>query len=413
MLRGMKIIYLHQYFKTPDMAGGTRSYEMARRLVAKGHEVHMITSGNPARGFPSGSWRQSEEAGIHVHWASVPYDNKMGFSRRMKAFLNFAAKAGPKAVSLGSDVVFATSTPLTIALPAAYASWRLKAPLVFEVRDLWPAVPIAMGFLKNPFSVKAALWLEHFAYSRSDQIIALAPGMGEHVVSCGYPEGRVHIIPNGADLDLFDVGPEPGKELRKQLTWLGGRPLVSYLGTIGQANGVDYLARVAAETIKLDTEICFAVIGDGKEAASVRGKAAESGVLDRNFFMVGPVSKKDVPKWLSATDLAAITLTGPRIVWRDSVSNKFFDALASRTPVANNFEGWSALVARDNGAGIIMNPDDPRAAAAQIVKHIRDVRWLTEAGQKAYDLATSRFDRNMLAEKLEAVLTAAVRNRVR
>lgn len=407
----MKIIYLHQYFNTPDMAGGTRSYEMARRLVAQGHEVHMITSGNPARGFPSGRWRQSEEAGIHVHWVSVAYDNKMGYLRRLRAFFEFALRAGPKAVSLGGDIVFATSTPLTIALPAVYASWRLKIPMVFEVRDMWPDVPIALGVLKNPLTVRAALWLEKFAYRHSSQIVALAPGMGEKIVAKGYPAGKVHIIPNGADFGLFRIDPEPGMEIRRRLAWLGDRPLITYIGTVGPVTNVGYLARVAAEAWKLDPDIRFAVVGDGKDKVNVRKMADKLGVLDRNFFMFDAIPKRDVPVWLSATDLAVILISGPRIVWQDSVNNKFFDALAAGRPVANNFEGWSALLARDYGAGLILDSQDHKGAAETLVKTLRDRAWLDQAGRKANELGRSMFDRDMLAEKLEAVLTAAVRNR--
>ena len=54
----MRILYLHQYFNTPDMSGGTRSYEMARRLVAAGHEVHMVTS-ERSRGSSRG-WRTED-----------------------------------------------------------------------------------------------------------------------------------------------------------------------------------------------------------------------------------------------------------------------------------------------------------------------------------------------------------------
>ncbi len=407
----MKIIYLHQYFNTPDMAGGTRSYEMARRLVAQGHEVHMITSGNPARGFPSGRWRQSEEAGIHVHWVSVAYDNKMGYLRRLRAFFEFALRAGPKAVSLGGDIVFATSTPLTIALPAVYASWRLKIPMVFEVRDMWPDVPIALGVLKNPLPVRAALWLEKFAYRHSSQIVALAPGMGEKIVAKGYPAGKVHIIPNGADFSLFRIGPEPGMEIRRRLAWLGDRPLITYIGTVGPVTNVGYLAQVAAEAWKLDPDIRFAVVGDGKDKVNVRKMAGKLGVLDRNFFMFDAIPKRDVPVWLSATDLAVILISGPRIVWQDSVNNKFFDALAAGRPVANNFEGWSALLARDYGAGLILDSQDHKGAAETLVKTLRDRAWLNQAGRKANELGRSMFDRDMLAEKLEAVLMTAVRNR--
>ena len=146
----MKIIYLHQYFNTPQMSGGTRSYEMARRFVAAGHEVHMITS-HREESDDFSEWLEEIIDGIHVHWLSVPYSNNMGFKARVLAFLKFAVASGVKARKVGGDVIFATSTPLTIALPAIYAAKRLKKPMVFEVRDLWPELPIEVSALKNPF----------------------------------------------------------------------------------------------------------------------------------------------------------------------------------------------------------------------------------------------------------------------
>src|SRR5690625_1591158 len=137
----MKIIYLHQYFNTPAMSGGTRSYEMGRRMVAAGHEVHMVTS---CRGTDTKKrgWFQSEEVGIRVHWYPVPYSNHMTFLQRLKAFFSFAVAARTKAAELEGDVIFATSTPLTIALPAGPASPKTQTPLEFEARDPRPALTI-------------------------------------------------------------------------------------------------------------------------------------------------------------------------------------------------------------------------------------------------------------------------------
>src|SRR5690554_854503 len=136
MVLAMKVIYLHQYFNTPEMSGGTRSYEMARRMVAAGHEVHMVTSYREQDANRKG-WFLTEEAGINVHWYPVPYSNHMGFVQRIKAFIAFALAARKKSVELDGDIIFATSTPLTIALPAVPASRKKKIPMVFEVRDLW------------------------------------------------------------------------------------------------------------------------------------------------------------------------------------------------------------------------------------------------------------------------------------
>jgi hypothetical protein len=129
------------------MSGGTRSYEMARRMVAAGHEVQMVTSYREPDANRNG-WFKTEEAGIQVHWYPVPYSNHMSFFQRIRAFLSFALAARKKAAKLDGDIIFATSTPLTIALPAVPASRKKKIPMVFEVRDLWLKIPVAVEYLK-------------------------------------------------------------------------------------------------------------------------------------------------------------------------------------------------------------------------------------------------------------------------
>ena len=91
------------------------------------------------------SWKETQVDGIHVYWIYIPYNNKMGYRDQIRSFTRFAWAAAHKAASLKGDVVFATSTPLTIALPAIYASRRSRIPMVFEVRDLWPEIPVMMG----------------------------------------------------------------------------------------------------------------------------------------------------------------------------------------------------------------------------------------------------------------------------
>ena len=135
------------------MPGGTRPYEMARRLVAKGHEVNMVCSWRASDGRTN--WFETKEAGISIHWLPVPYSNRMSYRARIQAFLKFALLSTFKAASLDSDIVYASSTPLTIALPAIIAALKCNVPMVLEVRDLWPEMPIAIGALNNPLAIFA------------------------------------------------------------------------------------------------------------------------------------------------------------------------------------------------------------------------------------------------------------------
>ena len=401
----MRIVYLHQYFVTPDMAGGARSFEMARRLVATGHEVHMVTSDQQGAAGTF-TWRESREAGIHVHWTAVPYDNVMSYAKRLRAFVEFAWRAARRAAQLRGDVVFATSTPLTIALPAVHAARRARCPMVFEVRDLWPAVPIAIGAIRNPIAVRAARWLERYAYRNAAQVVALAPGMRDEIVATGYPAERVTVIPNGCDLDVFRDA-SVGRVLRASHEWLGDRPLIVFTGTFGLVNGMDYLPQLAAELAKIDTGIRIAAVGAGRELARTQRLAAELGVLDHNLYLLGRRPKLEAAAWTQAADMTLALFTGPPIVWRDAVQNKFFDSLAAGKPVANNFPGWQSRIAQEAGAGLILPADDVPAAARQLAGALRDRQWLDSAGAAARRLAETRFNRDDLAARLGGVLEQA------
>lgn len=401
----MKILYLHQYFKTPDMAGGTRSYEMAKRLVEWGHEVHMVTAWTD--GDRQKGWVNENIDGIHVHWLPVDYSNKMGFGARLKAFFSFAFHSAIKASTIKADVVFATSTPLTIALPGIFASKILKVPMVFEVRDLWPKVPIELGVLKNPLSVFLAKALEKFAYRNSNQIVALSQGMADGVIATGYPEKCVTLVPNSADLELFD----PSKIKNNVFRYAYGLPkgpLVLYPGTLGKANGVKYLVHVAAAAYKMNPDIVFLVVGDGAKYLSVEQEAINWGVYKKNFFMLPALPKKKLVYAFSDSDLIfSLFIDSPAL--EANSANKFFDALAAGKPVAINYGGWQKELIENYSVGLTLSRE-PEAAAKSIIEFIDDKNRLHSSGINARKLAEEMFSRDLLARRLEKVLFLACKH---
>jgi glycosyltransferase involved in cell wall biosynthesis len=327
----------------------------------------------------------------------------MAYRDRIKAFMRFAWSACNKAATLGGDLVFATSTPLTIAVPGVYASRKNRIPMVFEVRDLWPAVPIAIGALKSPVTIAAARRLESFAYHNAAHIVALSPMIRDGVVARGYDELNVTIIPNACDPEVFDIGPLPGHAMRRRHSWLHARPLVLYAGALGRVNGVAYLVRVAAVASRLDQELCFVTIGEGKEEDLVRATAAKAGVLGRNFFMLPSVPKTEIAMWLSAADIAtSLVMNVPEL--RANSANKFFDTLAAGKPIAINHTGWLADLLQETGAGLVLDPRNTESAATKLVAAVRDKRWLEVAGIAARELAYERFDRDQLVSRLDAVI---------
>ena len=397
----MRIVYIHQFFKTPLMPGGNRSYEMAKRLATRGHEVHMVTSSMDR------SSRDTEIVNnFTVHWIPVPYGQKMSYRKRLKAFATFAIKSSVIARKLKGDVVFATSTPLTVAIPGIFASAFRKSPLIFEVRDLWPDVPIALGALNNRFTQLVARILEKITYSYASHIVALSPDMKAGIVGKGINENKVSVIPNASDNDLFQASLKECQQVREKYTWLGDRKLVLYCGTLGLVNDVSYIAKLAAEVKKADPQIRFMVIGRGNDEERVCAEAKALGVYEKNFFLLPPVPKVEVPAILAAADLSMSTVAPIPELFANS-ANKVFDSFASGTPLAINHGGWLAHLIETEEAGLVLSMSDITAAAEDLIDFFNSPEKIKLASKNSKRLAFEKFDRQLLAEKLAVVLERA------
>ena len=368
-----------------------------------GHEVNMITSWREQDSRKS--WFESQEAGIRVHWLPVPYSNKMTYGERIRAFLRFAMRAAKRAASLPADVVFATSTPLTIALPGAYAARRQKAPMVFEVRDLWPDVPIALGALNNRLLQRLAFLLENFAYKRSSRIVALTPTMRDFISGKRVALEKMDVIPNGSNI-LPELSSESLDYDYDRVKF--DRPALLYCGSLGPAHGPEYIVHLASALHKLQSPVQIVVVGDGRLKSQLVVQAKNAGCLDTNISFLGSVPRDRIHQYFIAADASIMTMAHTELLYRHSVQNKFFDSLAAGCPVFANYSGWASEVAQIEGVGETLPFDDIGAAAQKVHKRLSDDNWIKRSGRLARKLAEERFNLDLLAAKLETTLAEAV-----
>ena len=180
------------------MPGSTRSFEFAKRLVQRGDTVYMVTAN--WQGQSKGSF--SKEWGINVYWAPIRYANKMNFIARIFSYISYIGYVMIIGKKLKFDLIIASSTPLTVAIPALWFK-RLKGKkIVFEVRDLWPQLPVAIGALKSSILIKVAKLLERKTYENSEQVIVLSTGMQSELKGM-IPEHKLSVVTNLSDLDKF------------------------------------------------------------------------------------------------------------------------------------------------------------------------------------------------------------------
>ncbi|WP_298815799.1 glycosyltransferase family 4 protein [uncultured Chloroflexus sp.] len=401
----MHILYLHQYFTTRAGVGGTRSYEFARFFVQQGHQVTMVTAAERQSPWAGGWWRQREVDGIKVievraGYADYSRATAIGYGQRIIAFILFALASLLVVLRVERpNVVFATSTPLTIGIPGMLASWWHRAPLVFEVRDLWPEAPIQMGALRHPALILLARWLERVIYRYSRHIIALSPGMRQGIIDAGIPPEKISVIPNAADLDLFHPQ-RTGCNWRERL----GQPafLALYFGTMGEANDVRQVieaARVLQDQGRND--IMLALAGQGRQRPLLEELARQYNL--RNVQFLDPLPKAEVADLVAAADVC-LTIFKAVPVLATCSPNKLFDTLAAGRPVIVNTPGWLQRLVVEHQCGRYARAGDPGDLAIQIAYLCDNPDFTRQAGRNARALAEQQFDRRRLAAAALAIL---------
>jgi glycosyltransferase involved in cell wall biosynthesis len=402
----MKVLYFDPKFLTPRHAAPTRAYSIARRLVERGHEVTMVARDprwlaigeSPPPGLLG---RREHVDGIDVLWLRIPYEQRFSKRKRLLSYGAYSIAASVASLRLGKpDLVYASSTPLTSGVPGAFASRLRGVPFVFELQDLWPAVPAALGFLSPGRELALAEWLERSLYARSDRLVVCSAAVVSALAERGIPQDKLVLVPNFSDTDLFR--PDKRDDDFRKSHGLDGRFVAVYAGAMGASNGVDQLADAAAALKRAgDQNIRIVVVGDGNEREALEQRVQREGL--ENILVLPPVPREDVPGLVGSADVT-LTVFAPNPALALNSPNKFFDSLAAGRPIVVNVDGWLRRLIEDNEAGIYAPAGDGEALAEALQALSGDPERVRKMGDNARALAVREFARDLLTDRLAATL---------
>jgi glycosyltransferase involved in cell wall biosynthesis len=375
----LKILILHQHFKTPQSGGAIRSWYLAKGLLDAGHTPVVITSHNEKK------YLHTTVDGIEVHYLPVPYDNSFDYYRRSVSFLRFVMRSIRVASQIQNiDAIYAISVPLTIAFVARWTSFRKGVPYFFEVGDLWPDAPIEMGFIRNPLMKSMLYSLEKTAYRKAQAVIALSPPIKDSILR-KVPEAKVGMIPNMSDCEFY----RPGKKSDDKF-------VVSYIGATGLANGLDYFLECANVSRKAELPIHFVVCGTGALLERLKVNAKQLGL--QNITFTGFVDREGVRGVMQISDAVFVCYKDKPILETGS-PNKFFDGLAAGKLIVINFGGWIKKEIEENRCGVMVSKSDPTDFIRKIRTFITDPDLLKEYQMNARKLAEQKYDRKILVKQ--------------
>ncbi len=398
----MHILYIHQHFATPAGSTGTRSYEFARRWVKAGHKVTLITGYYDIGGLQVNKalYQKQTIEGINVVVVGTKYSNKQSYICRIISFMSFcllSIYAGLRTIDV--DVIYATSTPLTVGIPAMFIKWLRKVPFVFEVRDQWPEIPIKLGIIKNSFLIKTLLWLEKTIYKSCSSIVSLSQGQADGIKEVLTDEKPITVIPNSCDVDVFR--PEiDGSGIRQKRGW-GDKLVLIHTGAMGKVNGLQFVIE-AADKLKDHSDIIFVLIGDGNQKSSLENEVKKRGLA--NVEILSSVPKRELPEYYAAADTGLVIIGNYPIIEHNS-ANKFFDSLSAGRPVLINYSGWQRKILEENEAGFgcdLYNLEKFVEKVLYLNSHRQQVKQM---GRNARRVAIEKFNRDKLAKQALEIIS--------
>ena len=401
----MKIIYLHQYFKFPSESGATRSFDIANGLLNFGYKVEIVTSTSELKYKTKKRWVKTNKNGLSVHYIFLPYSNEMSYLKRLSVFLKFLWFSIIKLLSMRADLVLATSTPLTIGIPAIIKKLFHRTPYIFETRDIWPEVVIAIGAMKNLILQRILYILEYLIYKHASAIVPLSVDMKHSIVS-RYPNltsKPIQVIENISEINRFQNFDKNKRSILIERIGFKPRFTILYAGTFGKVNGIDYVINLANLVIKYDPSIVFLLLGDGSQKREVKDLAKRKGVLNKNVYILDAIPKEDLPALYSECDMGSSFVIPIKELWANS-ANKFFDTLASSKPILINYRGWQEDLIKKENIGYILPMELAKDGVIKFIEYTKNKSLIAKQQENALIVAKQNYATNIALKKYDRII---------
>ncbi len=389
----MRILFLYQYFGTPNGSWSTRVYEICRLWVESGAHVTVVTSPYDKSDIQVNTFiTKSSIDGIDVITIDAGDSNRFGILKRAYRAVLFAVVASYYAIKFRGDLVIASSGPITIGIPGLLGKWFSKKKLVFEVRDLWPGGAIEMGLMRNKLVQKVFLKLENVCYSNSALVVPCSLGMEANILK-RFPNTETLVIPNACDVELF----QKKSESFQFPEWLeDDDKLLIYTGSLGLMDACDEIIHGFAK-VKNKEKLKLVFIGDGSERNVLEG-IVRNLELKQYVYFLGLIPKTDVVSWYSRALVSFVVFKNYPILSTSS-PNKMFDSFAAGVPIIQNTQGWIYNLVEINSLGINVEPKNENQMCDAIEYLINHTMIQEEMSQNVKKMALNEFNRKKLSIK--------------
>ncbi len=398
-------------------APAARASELARHWAATGHDVTVLTGfPNHPTGVVPEEWRPrlrrltySEKInGVNVVRTWLwPLPNRKAHER-MRNYGSFCVSAGLRGLAINRpDVIIATSPQLLVGLAGWWLAFARQIPFVFEVRDLWPESLVAVGAGSEDSLLHRMLaGIAGFLYERSGHIVVVTPAFKDHLVDRWRVSAeKISIVENGVETELFAPATAAEDQVLRGQLGAEGKFVASYIGTMGNAHGLETLLDAAEQLQSQNANVLFLLIGEGAEKEKIKALAGSRDLGNVRFLDQQPREK--IPSFISISD-ACLVLLKKTEVFKTVIPTKMLEFMSCARPVILGVDGQARQIVEEAQAGIVIEPENAVALGRAIAQLAENRELGRILGQKGREYIVRNFSRARTATKYIEILQRKV-----
>lgn len=391
-------------------APAARAVELARHWVQAGHEVTILTGfPNHPTGVVPPEWRsrlrhlvyREDVDGIRVVRTWLwPLPNRKAHERMLN-YSSFCVSAAFRGMEISRpDVVIATSPQLLVGISGWWIARWARTPFVFEVRDLWPESLSAVGVgNEKSFLHRLLKAVASFLYRKSNHIVVVTPAFKDYLTRhWDIPQSKISVVENGVETDLF--APREQTALRASLA-VEEKFVVSYVGTMGMAHGLETLVNAAAVLQSARPDVVFLLVGEGADKERIKALVEQRGLHNVRFVDQQP--REVIPDFIAASD-ACLVLLKKTDLFKTVIPTKMLEFMSCGRPVILGVEGQARQILQEANGGIAIEPENVEGLVNAVTALADDPQGRAQMGSKARKYIVERYSREKTAKEYVTVL---------
>ena len=397
----------------PYASGGyaTRGHGLATALAKNGYDVSIITR----PGFPLETRKELTPSdvsdlqnidGVAYHTILEPRRDQLPTFEYIK---QAAAKLIEKFEIIKPSLVVGASNHLT-ALPALIAARKLGIPFIYEVRGFWEVTRISREpEFEHTEWYELLCSFEALTASQADYVFTLTTPMAEELERRGVNKDRITILPNSCNPERF----EPASRniaLSTKLSIPTTVPVIGYIGTFVQYEGLEHLAEACGILKQKGVEFRLLVVGNENTAGNDKGSitqnimdvAVQYGFEDW-LIMPGRIPHEEVEAYYSLIDIAPFPRKPQPVTEMVSPMKPLEAAAMKKAIVVSSVRALTDMIT-DGENGLVFEKGNIGDLASKLLQLVENNDYRNKLGENARFWVEKERTWDQTVEKLNASL---------